>query len=118
MHPEIAPGTIHASAIIDESAQLAPDVSVAPYCVIGPNVVIGAGTQVGAHVVIERDTTIGMQCRLHAGAVLGGDPQDLAFKSEVKSRVAGGLATTADEKAAAYYVAEAQVWVADAGGNP
>jgi hypothetical protein len=38
--------------------------------------------------------------------------------TEVKSRVAGGLATSAEGKAAAYYVAEAEVWVADAGGTP
>jgi hypothetical protein len=41
-----------------------------------------------------------------------------SLATEVKGRVAGGLATSAEEKAAAYYVAEAEVWLADAGGTP
>lgn len=41
-----------------------------------------------------------------------------SLATEVKGRVAGGLATSAEEKAAAYYVAEAEVWVVDAGGTP
>lgn len=89
MHPDLIPGQVHASAVIDDSAQIASDVSIAPYAVIGPNVVIGAGTQIGAHVVIERDTTIGTHCRIHAGAVLGGDPQDLKYAGESSRLVVG-----------------------------
>jgi UDP-N-acetylglucosamine acyltransferase len=83
------PAQIHATAIIDETAEIAPGVTVAPYAVIGPNVVIGAGTRVGAHVVIERDTIIGADCRLHNGAALGGDPQDLKYAGESSRLVVG-----------------------------
>jgi hypothetical protein len=41
-----------------------------------------------------------------------------SLQTAVKANVATGLATSAEEKAAAYYVAEAEVWVADAGGTP
>ena len=83
------PSAIHMSAVIDDSAVIGPDVTIAPYAVIGPNVVIGRGSTVGAHVVIERDTVVGADCRLHAGAALGGDPQDLKYAGESSRLVIG-----------------------------
>lgn len=80
---------VHPTAVIDDAAELAGDVSVGPYAVIGPNVVVGAGTRIGPHAVIERDTTIGRECRIHAGAVLGGDPQDLKYGDEPSQLVVG-----------------------------
>ena len=74
--------SIHASAIIDPSTELGPDVSVGPYTVIGPDCVIGAGTTLGPQVVIEAFTRLGENCDVRAGAVLGGPPQDLKFKGE------------------------------------
>lgn len=38
--------------------------------------------------------------------------------AQVKTGVAAGTMSAADEKGAAYYVAEAELWVADAGGTP
>lgn len=75
-------GGVHETAIIDASAELADDVTVGPYTVIGPNVRIGAGTEIGPHVHIVRDTVIGRNCRVHHGAALGGDPQDLKYGGE------------------------------------
>jgi UDP-N-acetylglucosamine acyltransferase len=43
---------------------------------------IGARTVVGPHVLIERDTTVGEECKIHKGAVLGTDPQDLKYLGE------------------------------------
>lgn len=80
---------IHPTAVIDESAELAPDVTVGAYTVIGPNVRIGAGTSVGPHVHIVRDTTIGRDCAIHHGAALGGDPQDLKFGGERTELIVG-----------------------------
>jgi UDP-N-acetylglucosamine acyltransferase len=73
---------VHATALIDESVQLGADVSIGPYCVIGPNVSLGDGTTLCSHVVIERDTRLGSGCRVHSGAVVGGDPQDLKYGGE------------------------------------
>lgn len=73
---------VHATAVVDASAQLADDVSVGPFAVIGPDVVIGPRSRIGPHVFVERNTTIGADCRIHAGAVLGSDPQDLKFDGE------------------------------------
>ena len=80
---------VHATAIIDESAELGTDVEIGPYAVVGPNVVIGDGTVIGPHVVIECDTHLGSGCRVHPGAVLGGDPQDLKYTGETALLVIG-----------------------------
>jgi hypothetical protein len=41
---------IHPTAVIDESAAIAPDVTIGAYAVIGPNVRIGSGTMIAPHV--------------------------------------------------------------------
>jgi UDP-N-acetylglucosamine acyltransferase len=54
--------TIHPTAIVEDGATIGDDV------------------QIGPHVVIDRHVTIGPHCRIHAGAVIGDLPQDLAFQ--------------------------------------
>ena len=73
---------IHATAIIDESAKIAPDCSVGPYSVIGPEVEIGAGTWVGPHVVINGPTKIGKGNKIFQFSSIGEDPQDLKYAGE------------------------------------
>lgn len=73
---------IHPTAVVDPSAELAPDVIVGPYCVIGKDVIIGPGTTLESHVVIEPGTRIGAHCQIRQGAVLGGPPQDYKFRGE------------------------------------
>jgi UDP-N-acetylglucosamine acyltransferase len=80
---------IHPTVVVDAGAELADDVEVGAYSIIGPNVRLGAGTRIGPHVVIERDTHIGADCRIHPGAVLGGDPQDLKYEGESALLVVG-----------------------------
>lgn len=53
---------IHPTAVVEEGATLADDVEVGP------------------HAVIYRGVTVGPGCKIHAGAILGGLPQDLAYK--------------------------------------
>ena len=83
------PGAVHETAVVDASAVLADDVEVGPYTVIGPNVRVGAGTVIGPHVHIVRDATIGQGCRVHHGAALGGDPQDLKYAGEPTQLIVG-----------------------------
>ncbi len=73
---------IHPTAIIDNGGVLAEDVCVGPYSIIGPGVVIGRGTKIGPRVLIEKETKIGSYCGVHAGAIIGTDPQDLKFEGE------------------------------------
>lgn len=85
----LPPGEIHNTAIIEPTAELAPDVSIGAYAVIGPHVVIGAGARIGPHVVIHRDTTVGAHCYIHQGASIGNDPQDLKYAGEASELVIG-----------------------------
>ncbi|RMG39409.1 MAG: acyl-ACP--UDP-N-acetylglucosamine O-acyltransferase [Planctomycetota bacterium] len=70
---------IHPSAVVDRSAELGHDVEVGPFCFVGPNVVLGDGVRLCSHVSIVSNTRVGSGTEVHAGAVLGDDPQDLAF---------------------------------------
>ena len=59
-----APG-VHASAVVDPSAKLAPDASVAALAVVEADAVIGAGAVVGAGCFVGRGAKIGASCFLH-----------------------------------------------------
>ncbi|MCP4591454.1 MAG: acyl-ACP--UDP-N-acetylglucosamine O-acyltransferase [bacterium] len=74
--------SIHASAIIDRQAELDPSVEVGPYAVIEGPVRVGADTKIGAHAHLRGWTRIGESCSIHMGAVVGHEPQDLAFTGE------------------------------------
>jgi UDP-N-acetylglucosamine acyltransferase len=84
-----SPPRVHPTAVVDEGTDLGEGVEIGPYAVLGPDVRIGEGTLIGPHVVIERDTQLGRDCRVHAGAVLGGDPQDLKYGGEAAPLVIG-----------------------------
>lgn len=73
---------VHPAAFVDPAACLDDGVIVGPGAVIGPDVRVGAGTRVGSHCLLTGWTTIGRDCRLHHGAVLGSPPQDLKYSGE------------------------------------
>ena len=60
---------------------------IGPFTVVGPDVEIGAGTRVLSHVVLEGAVHIGAGNTIGHGCVIGGAPQDLAFKAETRSAV-------------------------------
>lgn len=76
---------IHPTAIVSPKAQLDASVEVGPYAIIEEHVTIGAGTVVGPHAYLTGHTTIGRDNRIHAGAVLGHEPQDLGFDRGTRS---------------------------------
>jgi len=73
---------IHPTAIIDESASIADNVSIGPYSIIGADVSIGEGTVLGPHVVVYGPTTIGRENRIFQFASVGDVPQDLKYNGE------------------------------------
>ncbi len=73
---------IHSTAIVDSSAQLAPNVTIGPYSIIGANVTIGKNTWVGPHVVINGPTTIGSGNRIFQFSSIGEIPQDKKYQGE------------------------------------
>ena len=81
--------TIHRTATVERGATLGSGVAIGPYCHVGPSVSIDEGTELHANVCVYGNTSIGKQCIIWPGAVLGGDPQDLKFAGE-DSRLAIG----------------------------
>jgi len=71
---------IHPSAVVDKEAMLAEDVEIGPGACVQSGVRLGAGCRIGPNAVVFRGVTLGNGCRVHACAVIGDDPQDLAFK--------------------------------------
>jgi len=78
---------IHPAALIAPGARLADDVEVGPYAIIEDHVSIGSATCIMAHAVVRPYTTIGERNSIHMGAVIGHDPQDVAFDRGVESYV-------------------------------
>ncbi len=74
--------SIHATAVIGKSAVLGEGVTVGPYSVIEDDVEIGNGTTIWPHVHIASGARIGSDCKIHSGAVLANEPQDLKFSGE------------------------------------
>lgn len=70
---------IHPTAIVGKKAELG-EIEVGPYAIIEDGAEIGSGTKVLAHAYIASGTTIGKDCEVHMGAVIGHVPQHLHFK--------------------------------------
>ena len=58
------------------------NVTIGPLVFIDRNTQIGDGCVIGPHAVILRHASLGRNCRVHACAVIGDLPQDLAFKDD------------------------------------
>ena len=70
---------IHPTAVVSGEAEIDSSAVIGPYVVIDGRVRIGPETRVMAHAVVLGSTEIGARNVIHPGAVLGGEPQDLAF---------------------------------------
>ena len=81
---------IHPTAIIHPEAKLHPTVKVGAYAVIEGPAVIGEDCVISPHAILTSEVVMGPRNVIGHGALIGGDPQDLAFKTEVKSRVVIG----------------------------
>ncbi|MGN1055669.1 MAG: UDP-3-O-(3-hydroxymyristoyl)glucosamine N-acyltransferase [Comamonas sp.] len=67
------PCGVHASAVVHDTAEIAPDAWIGPHCVIGAGVKIGAQTVLHARVTVYDECEIGDRCYIHAGVVIGAD---------------------------------------------
>ncbi len=78
---------LHPTAIIHPQAQLGANVTIGPYAVIESPAQIGDGCVIHAHAVITGHVVMGKDNVIGHGALIGGDPQDFAFRPEVQSGV-------------------------------
>ncbi|MBN1807621.1 MAG: acyl-ACP--UDP-N-acetylglucosamine O-acyltransferase [Planctomycetes bacterium] len=73
---------IHPSAVVDPGARLAPGVEIGPFSYVGPKVSLGENTVLMNHATVIGNTSVGADCRIFQGAVVGGFPQDLKYHGE------------------------------------
>jgi UDP-N-acetylglucosamine acyltransferase len=83
---------IHPSSVVSKDVILEDDVEIGPYCNIQGHVKIGQGTFIEGHASIGSRygiVEIGKNNRISPGAVLGGPPQDISYKSEPTKLIIG-----------------------------
>lgn len=68
--PPAYPAGIHATAVIDPTAEIGEGAHIGPYAVVGPNVRIGPHATLLAHVVLYPGVQIGSHFFAHAHAVV------------------------------------------------
>ena len=79
---------IHPTAIIHETAKIAPDVEIGAYTIIGEDTVIESGCKIAESANIQF-AHIGKNTRISAFAAIGGEPQDLGYKGEKTGVIIG-----------------------------
>jgi UDP-N-acetylglucosamine acyltransferase len=75
---------IHATAIIEDGAELDDGVIVGPYAYIGPHARIGKGTEIMHHATVDGATSMGEKNEVHPYAYVGGKTHDLKYKGGVQ----------------------------------
>lgn len=73
---------VHATAIVEDGAELADSVIVGPYCVIGSGARLADTVRLHSHVVIAGQTFVGAGTEVFPFASLGLPPQDRKFHGE------------------------------------
>jgi len=73
---------VHATAIVDPDAILAPDVQIGPYAIVEGPVRVGAGCVIEAHSCLSGPLTMGRDNFVGHGAVLGKSPQHRGYRDE------------------------------------
>lgn len=85
-----APPRVDPTAFVHPSAELAHGVVLGRHAYVGPGVRLGAGTALMHNATVLAHTEMGAGNVVHPGAVLGGDPQDRAFKPDSPGRLIVG----------------------------
>ena len=70
---------IHPSAVVGGAAEFADEVEIGPFCLVEGRIRIGARTRLIGHVTILGETEIGEDNVFHPNAVIGDEPQDVAY---------------------------------------
>ena len=81
--------SIHRTAVVHESVQIGTGVEIGPYCVVEEGALIGDDCKLHAHAFIGPNTVLEAGVEIHMYAVIGHEPQDLAWGKESSSCVIG-----------------------------
>jgi len=80
---------IDARAIVSPDAAVADGVEIGPFAIVEAGVAIGPRTRIAAYAYLCSGTTLGADNHVHMGAVLGHEPQDLAYDGAPTRLVVG-----------------------------
>jgi UDP-N-acetylglucosamine acyltransferase len=80
---------IHPTAVVSPGARIGAGTVIGPYAIVEEDTVIGEECEIRGHAVVKRFTTMGRGNRVFEHAVLGGEPQDLAFDGSASRLVIG-----------------------------
>ncbi len=86
--------SIHPTALVSPDAQLHDSVEVGPFAIIEDGVSLGEDCQIDSHAKICRGVIMGSKNSVGHASVIGGDPQDLTFDSNISSGVIIGNGNT------------------------
>ncbi|HON45694.1 MAG TPA: acyl-ACP--UDP-N-acetylglucosamine O-acyltransferase [Planctomycetota bacterium] len=81
---------IHPTAIIGNNVIVDPSNDIGPYVIIEENVQLGKNNRIMAHAFLGQGTMLGDGNKIHPGAAIGGIPQDINFKEDIKTHVLMG----------------------------
>ena len=84
--------SVHPTAIVSATAEIAASATIGPFCVVEGDVVIGDETVIESHARIGSAygrVTIGAQNLIQCGAVLGGPAQDYSYNQGATELVIG-----------------------------
>ena len=84
MPDDSAAPRIHPSAVVGPEVELGEGVVVGPFCLLDGRIRIGARTRLIGHVTVLGDTEIGADNEIHPTAVIGDDPQDVAYTGSLR----------------------------------
>lgn len=73
---------VHPTSVVHPQAQLGEGVWIGPHCVIGEKAVIHGRTRLEGNIQILGSTEVGESCLFSPFSVVGGEPQDVAYRQE------------------------------------
>ena len=73
---------IHPSAFVHSSAKIDPTARIGPMCVVEVHAVIGKGSWLKSRVTVSQACTVGEDCILHSGVVIGADGFGFALENK------------------------------------
>ena len=80
MSDRLPPPRIHPTAIVGPEVEFGAGVEVGAFCLLEGRIRIGARTRLVGHVTILGDVEMGEANVLHPNAVIGDEPQDIAYQ--------------------------------------
>ncbi len=81
---------IDETAEVSSGAEIGKGVNIGPYAIVESGVVVGSDCMLAAHGILRKGTILGEGVKVDSFAVIGGDPQDLDFESDIESGVRVG----------------------------